>query len=41
MILAGHTHYLFLHPVFLCELCKDFVLVTRVALETVVEEENS
>jgi hypothetical protein len=41
MIIAGSTQYLFLHPVFVCELFKDFIIVTRLALKTAEEEENS
>jgi hypothetical protein len=41
MIIVECTHYLFLHPVFSCEIFKEFVIVMMVALETVVEEENS
>jgi hypothetical protein len=41
MLIAGRTHYLFLHDVFSCELFKDFVNVMTIALETVVEEEKT
>jgi hypothetical protein len=41
MLIAGRTHYLFLHDVFSCELLKEFVKIMMHALETVVEEENS
>jgi hypothetical protein len=41
MLIAGPTHYLFLHEVFSCQVFKDFVKVTMIALGTVVEEERS
>jgi N12 class adenine-specific DNA methylase len=41
MLIAGRTHYLFLHEVFSCQLFKDFVKVMTIALGTVVEEEKS
>jgi N12 class adenine-specific DNA methylase len=41
MLISGRTHYLFLHEVFSCQLVKDFVKVTTIALGTVVEEEKS
>jgi hypothetical protein len=41
MLIAGHTHYLFMHEMFSCELFKEFVKVMMTALETVVEEEKS
>jgi hypothetical protein len=41
MLIAGRTHYLFLHEVFSCQLLKEFVKVMTIALGTVVEEEKS
>jgi hypothetical protein len=41
MLIAGRTHYLFLHEVFSCQLFKEFVKVMTIALGTVVEEEKS
>jgi hypothetical protein len=41
MLIAGRTHYLFLHEVFSCQLFKEFVKVMTITLGTVVEEENS
>jgi DNA polymerase IIIc chi subunit len=41
MIIAGRTHYPFLHEVFSCQLFKEFVKVMMIALVTVVEEEKS
>jgi hypothetical protein len=41
MLIAGRTHYLFMHEVFSCELFNEFVKVMTTALETIVEEEKS
>jgi hypothetical protein len=41
MLIAGRTHYLFLHEVFSCQLSKEFVKVTTISLGTVVEETKS
>jgi glutamate racemase len=38
MLIAGCTHYLFLHEVFSCQLFKEFVKVMTIVLGTVVEE---
>jgi hypothetical protein len=41
ILIAGRTHYLFLHEVFSCQLFNEFVKVMTIALGTVVEEEKS
>jgi hypothetical protein len=40
MLIAERTYYLFLCPVFSCEQFKESVIVTMIALGTVVEEKN-
>jgi hypothetical protein len=41
MIINGRTHHLFLNPIFVCKLVKDYVKVMTVSLSTIHETEKT